>query len=803
MSKLSKTDIQLIYAETLEEVQQALKNGANVNAREENGWNALMVATQLDIVKALVEAGAFINEQIIEEQKNDEIKQYLKACIALLQADTVEKSEKALNDGAYIDAKDHLGNTSVINTAQRTGINGEKDIVEKQLEFLLNKGADVNAQNNSGTSAIMCVTTKRKAAILMARKANLDITNKRGTSGRKHLLSDLKITEIEIERFFQKQTECHQANHQVVNNKPKENIYFIRPNTAEEKREFMQIRIAIQQRLMRAKNDQAINEILNSDEAKKVVLNFPAKIDDIVDARGRNILIRIASFDLGKEWSTEERKKQIKLLVKCGANINASVKENGETPLISALKFTPRNEKERAEKVALVKLLIELGANTNISYKETGSYITVFQCAKNARMDDVVKEALAQKQALEIIDNLSDNTEGFKIPEQANVDRSITDSCGRTAIMLAAKNKNIEALRSLYKVGAFEFMSAKDAFGKTIWDYAEDIEVKKYIQEAVEMANKQLLYADTPKKIQEALSHGADINTVNITGQNALMLALVKGKDDTVQALLNAGINVNAKDDCGKSALMYVQTKSQAQMLIDAGAKVNAKDNKGYTVFQHIEYIPNSGEIINCLKEYINILNNRLIDANNTDEIKELIEAGADINARDNKGKTALMYALTSEKTKLLLEAGADVNARDNEGKTALMYAKSMEQIKILLKAGADINARDNEGNTIFDIFRGNEDIATFLNDERFEHDTKIQEFIKRRELREKIELYKRTHRILEYKKHVLSGAVIADKIAESIILGKEKRIITPTVGKQIRQELIKACFNQKNNQNK
>jgi len=80
-----------------------------------------------------------------------------------------------------------------------------------------------------------------------------------------------------------------------------------------------------------------------------------------------------------------------------------------------------------------------------------------------------------------------------------------------------------------------------------------------------------------------------------------------------------------------------------------------------------------------------------------------LIKAGADVNARNNEGRTALMHAswLTGpqneqvqiEVVKTLIDAGADVNPKDNDGKTALYYAevgkKRQKLVDLLKRAGA------------------------------------------------------------------------------------------------------------------
>jgi hypothetical protein len=56
------------------------------------------------------------------------------------------------------------------------------------------------------------------------------------------------------------------------------------------------------------------------------------------------------------------------------------------------------------------------------------------------------------------------------------------------------------------------------------------------------------------------------------------------------------------------------------------------------------------------------------------EDVRHLLALGADPNAQNDGGGTALMYAVEdAEKTRLLLDHGADANARSGEGRTALL----------------------------------------------------------------------------------------------------------------------------------
>ena len=222
---------------------------------------------------------------------------------------------------------------------------------------------------------------------------------------------------------------------------------------------------------------------------------------------------------------------------------------------------------------------------------------------------------------------------------------------------------------------------------------------------------------------------------VDSVASSDLFLAANNGDIKSVKSLLAAGVNVNAKDNDGHTALMQAAAKGATdcvKALIAAGADVQAQGNDGYTALIVAAFQDNNTDSIAALiaaganvkakdKYGVTALFRAAGSKNNTDSVKALLAAGAEVNAKSNFGDTALSFAVEKGNTdcvRVLIAAGAKVNTKNGDGDTALIYAAkngNADIVKALIAAGANVNAKNKEGSTPLSLANDNPEIAKEL----------------------------------------------------------------------------------------
>ncbi len=238
-------------------------------------------------------------------------------------------------------------------------------------------------------------------------------------------------------------------------------------------------------------------------------------------------------------------------------------------------------------------------------------------------------------------------------------------------------------------------------------------------------------------------------------GWPLLTFAAARGSIAAMRALLNAGADPNAKGDATAhphgpffdGAHERGVALGRRLALAQEAAKAAVPAQPGADPAMHqiatlraISEAIASMPLLDPGSDYAAYVTPLMIAANTSslDAVKLLVRAGADLGAKDKKGRTALTYAKEAKfkrivaylekayeqrdaageltlreaastgtiyRVKALLETGAELEQRDEQGHTPLMLAVAaghVEVVKMLCAAGANVHATRNDGGDLW-----------------------------------------------------------------------------------------------------
>ena len=661
----------------IETVKYLLDAGANVNAKNEFDTTPLLRAVcwnnRPDIVNLLLDSGA---DMFAYGAVGFDYFEYGGDTPAEASIGRLETLKIFIDRGVDVNRRYGGGNTLLIEAA-----NMWRSF--EAVKFLIEQGADVNAMNDNNLTALIAVAKRggsddaeRTVNILLDNGADPNVRHD-GLYALDYARRNRSLTGTETLQRLEKITDIAEISEKIS---PKEFAQLLEHGSIE--------RVA---------------------EAIKASADIRRAPDD--------------AFGEAPIFYTIRRRPEIeliKLLLDAGIDINEPGDENswhaGDTLLMTAL-TRPQNQYFRESSYEMIKFLIDRGADVNAK-TPTGATV-LMRAAANRDGDavDVVKLLLDHGADVNAKSDdgstalMSAASRGYhelcELLLDAGADINAKQVNGRTALIEVLNNlgctsvmKDIKLVKMLLSRGAEINIKAKD---EGIWTCGDG---DCYRTPLMMAANNSKTFYDTtesgywgevdplPSLIRTLLDAGANVNETDTNGDTALMLA-VKVREphpEVIAMLLDAGADVNVERD----GLRAVDFARRNKNLVDTEIYHRLKSlTRPSTTKRHVG-----------AAEMLYLINNDL-----EDELKRVIADGADVNERDG-GWTLLMSAARDDEpnlniVKILLDAGADVNAVDDFGETALkkaVYARyspeNLELIEMLIVAGADPNIANDDGET-------------------------------------------------------------------------------------------------------
>lgn len=584
-----------VYTHSVPLIQALIRKGANVNVSEQYGQTPLERAVEMKdvaVAKILLDAGA--------KQRLTPHHQPMLTTAA--SAGNIEIAKILLARGAKVNesAAGYPGGTALMAAAHA----GQAAMVK----FLLAKGAAVNAKNSSGETALSQAATfgyLEVAKALVAAGANVNMLDSEGSS----LLVSAVISSMgEPDAPFVKLLLDHGAN----------------PNAGQEPA------------LLWAAENGSIKTV-------KMLLDKGANAN-VYGVRGNPLLLVLSEgnnqralmilYGFGGIMPQTQRAAIRQAAVQSDAAIVRMLIEHG----VDVKKETNRGALLLAASTgntAIVQLLLDHGAPLNVT---DGDAFLPFLTMPGEESQFLTPLMLAARNG---------HAETVQLLLDKGVDVSARDKSGKTALMHLAESGRATVVRVSPRMREAVLHRANEGVEKP---------VSKQVTAKEKAEWHQWADAGDVAIIQALLAKSADANTRDAKGRTALMVAAANSSPAVVQALLEAKAEINAQDNSGVTALMHVIEAGriqQAPQLFSQELQTSvemAKRRGGYDPKTAKAWLDRVNAAFSQQKAAVL----QEATAGDVAVIKALLAAGADINARDKKNRTALSIATQSKRTAIV-----------------------------------------------------------------------------------------------------------------------------------------------------
>lgn len=632
-------------------VQFLIKKNANVNYQNPHGITAFFLAVIMnhaDVIDVLIDHKPNILIRLKTKDyyslfKINENEDALLASIRLGQKETIKK----LLDKGYFD----ILNREDIGALRLAAQEDQVDIVD----LLLSQDMDINMRSPFGATAfLVAVENARKKMINHLIKCGADISIPLKKSNAYHdyfkvkpgdtpLHAAIKLGQIDTVEILL----SHGANINAVNG---------------EDLNALQLAIAENQ----------------TDIAKFLIQNG-------ADITAKNSI----GFDALRLAAVKGKWEIIDILIKHGADVNIG-QNTGETALLLAVENKHEN---------CVEILLKHNADPSIPLKINTAYHDKFSAHVGHTPLHV---AIKNNMASHIIHRLVDQIAAFKCLTETNSDPlllaatvgyadlaeilikkghpiNVISKSGATALILATENRNDKVVDVLLNYNADVSVKLKDNNDYHKNFYAEVGDVALFL--AI-----KLNYLEIAKAI---MIQGIPHNTLLEMGAHPVILSVVTNQVEVLKLLIKKGGNVNARSHFSRASALLLAVELNYEKILEILLNHNADASLALEIESsyHRQFGLTQGDtpLSAAIRlGYQNIVK-KLINKNGLDP--QALRFAAKI------GQTEMI--------ELLIALGADIDAHDNTGETALFLAAAnahINAVKVLLKhhANASIELQVN-----------------------------------------------------------------------------------------------------------